>query len=228
MRQKQSRKNESQKREAFNLVKLQSRTAAQKAMMDAYLDDLNVIASGSAGTGKSYVACYLALKDLFEKEKDRIVIVRSTVPTRDQGFLPGTVEEKQAVYQLPYVGIVNELCQNGAAWEILKKKDMIQFITTSYVRGITLDNACIIIDEFQNMNQEELYSVLTRVGENTQVILCGDTRQTDLKKEKTAFYWLESLSHKMPDWFRHITFHPEDIVRSDFVKALIIANESMN
>ena len=97
MRQKQSRKTESQKREACQLTKLQSRTAAQKAMMDAYLDDLNVIASGSAGTGNSYVACYLALKDLFEKEKDRIIIVRSTVPTRNQGFLPGTVEEKQAV-----------------------------------------------------------------------------------------------------------------------------------
>lgn len=218
------------KREQFQLNRLNSKNENQRQMMEAYLDGANVIAYGSAGTGKSYVACYLGLKDLLEKEKEKIIIVRSAVPTRDQGFLPGTLEEKSAVYQIPYVGIVNELCQNGAAWEILTKKDQIQFITTSYIRGITLDNCVIIVDEFQNTNKEELYSVLTRVGENTQVILCGDTKQTDLnsKKETSSFNWLMSIADRMQDWFESVRFTSDDIVRSEFVKELIKAEESLS
>jgi len=217
------------KREAFSLAEIQPKTEAQRMMMAGYLEGQNVVAYGSAGSGKSFIACYLALKDLQEKEKNKIIIVRSAVPTRDQGFLPGSLEEKSAVYQIPYVNIINELCQNGAAWEILTKKETIQFMTTSYVRGITLDDAVIIVDEFQSMTEHELYSLLTRVGENTQVILCGDTKQSDLnkKKEESCFNWMMKVSERMPEWFDPIRFMPCDIVRSEFVKKLIMVTEDL-
>ena len=217
------------KREAFTLNRIAPKTNAQRAMIESYQDGMNVVAYGSAGTGKSFIACYLALKDLLEKEKDRIIIVRSAVPTRDQGFLPGTLEEKSSVYQAPYANIINEICQNGTAWEILRKKDQVQFMTTSYIRGITLDNAVIIVDEFQNTNQQELYSVLTRVGENTQVILCGDTKQNDLngKREASAFGWLMKVSERMPEWFELVKFGSDDIIRSEFVRELIKADEAV-
>lgn len=217
------------KRDAFTLMRIQPKTIGQNKMMEEYQDGMNVIGYGSAGSGKSYIACYLALKDLFEKEKGKIIIVRSAVPTRDQGYLPGSLEEKQAVYQLPYINIVNELCQNGAAWEILTKKGQIQFMTTSYIRGITLDDAVVIVDEIQNADAKEIESVLTRVGLNTQVIICGDTRQNDLdrKRQKSGFQWLLSVAERMEEWFALIEFRPDDIVRSGFVRDFIIAVEEM-
>jgi phosphate starvation-inducible protein PhoH len=218
------------KRDAFTLADIQPKTEAQRMMIDGYLSGQNVVAFGSAGTGKSFIACYLALKDIIEKEKDRIIIMRSAVPTRDQGFLPGTLEEKSAVYEIPYVAIVNDICQNGTAWEILTKKKTIEFMTTSYVRGITLDDAVIIVDEFQNMDPKELESVLTRVGENSQIILCGDTRQSDLlrKREESCFNWMMEVSTRMPSWFDVVRFLPRDIVRSGFVRELIETIEEMD
>lgn len=217
------------KREVFSLVDIQPKTESQRRMMDGYMDGQNIVAYGSAGSGKTFIACYLALKDLYDKEKNKIIIVRSAVPTRNQGFLPGSLDEKSAVYQTPYVSIVNELCQNGAAWEIFTKKDTIQFMTTGYVRGITFDDAVIIVDEFQNMTQHEIYSLLTRMGENTQVILCGDTKQSDLdkKKEESCFGWVTKVVDRMPEWFDPIKFTPDDIVRSEFVKKLIMVTEDL-
>lgn len=217
------------RREEFSLADIQPKTEAQRMMMAGYLEGQNIVAYGSAGSGKSFIACFLALKDLQDKEKRKIIIVRSAVPTRDQGFLPGSLEEKSAVYQIPYVNIINELCQNGAAWETMTKKGMIEFMTTSYVRGVTLDDAVIIIDEFQNMDPKELESVLTRVGENSQLILCGDTRQSDLerKKQESSFKWIMEVAKRMPDWFDMVRFMPCDIVRSGFVKKLIMVTEDL-
>ena len=217
------------KREEFSLNKIEPKTEAQRMMIDSYTDGQNVVAYGSAGSGKSFIACYLALKDLHEKEKDKIIIVRSAVPTRDQGFLPGTLEEKESVYQVPYVSIVNELCQNGAAWETMLKKGSIKFMSTSYVRGVTFDDAVIIVDEFQSMTEHEIYSLLTRVGDNTQVIICGDTKQSDLnkKKEESCFDWMMKVVDRMPDWFDPIRFSPSDIVRSEFVKKLIMVTDDL-
>lgn len=202
---------------------IKPKTEAQRQMIEGYVQGQNIVAYGSAGSGKSYVACYLGLKDLFEKEKNKIIIVRSAVPTRDMGFLPGNLDEKAEVYSIPYKAIVNDLCQNGTAWEILSKKGLIQFITTSYIRGITLDNCVIIFDEFQNCDAAELESVLTRLGENSQIIICGDTRQSDLKRRKqsSGFDWLMLVAKNMPDWFDAVHFRREDIVRSEFVKELI-------
>lgn len=202
-------------------------TWAQSNMIESYARGANVVAVGSAGTGKSFIASYLALNSLFSKDVEKIVVVRSAVPTRDMGHLPGTLQEKSEVYTIPYRQIFNDLCENGTAWDILTKKNMVEFITTSYVRGITLENSVVIIDEFQSMTAHELYSVLTRAGKGTRLIICGDTKQTDLdgRKEKSCFDWFNSVAVKMPDWFEITHFIQSDIVRSDFVKALIMAVE---
>jgi phosphate starvation-inducible PhoH-like protein len=202
-------------------------TWAQTNMIEGYARGANVVAVGSAGTGKSFIASYLALNSLFSKEVEKIVVVRSAVPTRDMGHLPGTLQEKSEVYTIPYKQIFNDLCENGTAWDILTKKNMVEFITTSYVRGITLENSVVIVDEFQSMTAHELYSVLTRMGKGTRLIICGDTKQTDLdgRKEKSCYEWFMSVAKKMPEWFDTTNFLQQDIVRSDFVKALIMAVE---
>jgi len=202
-------------------------TWAQSDMIEGFARGANVVATGSAGTGKSFIASYLALNALFNKQAEKIVVVRSAVPTRDMGHLPGTLQEKSEVYTIPYKQIFNDLCENGTAWDILTKKNMVEFITTSYVRGITLENAIVIIDEFQSMTSHELYSVLTRTGKGTRLIICGDTKQTDLdgRKEKSCYDWFVGVANKIPDWFHMTNFISSDIVRSDFVKALIMAVE---
>lgn len=218
-----------QNKDHLSCAAIMPKTEAQKQMMFAYSQKMNVVAYGSAGTGKSFVACYLALKDLFEKKINKIVIIRSAVETRSVGFLPGDLAEKTEPYMIPYKQIVNQLCQNGTAWDILVKKGMIEFITTSYVRGITIEDCTIIVDEFQNLNNHEAYSVLTRIGENCQVILCGDTKQTDLnkKKEDSCFDWVQVVANKMPKWFDLVHFYPSDIVRSGFVHDLIVTVEDL-
>lgn len=214
-------------KELLKVRHIEPMTWAQSDMIEGYARGSNVVATGSAGTGKSFIASYLALNSLFSKDVEKIVVVRSAVPTRDMGHLPGTLQEKSEVYTIPYKQIFNDLCENGTAWDILTKKNMVEFITTSYVRGITLENAVVIVDEFQSMTAHELYSVLTRVGAGTRVIVCGDTKQTDLdgRKEKSCFDWFTNVVTKMPQWFHHTNFVHGDIVRSDFVKALIIAVE---
>jgi len=217
----------SKDKEMLSVRTIEALTFPQRAMIEAYFNDRHVVAEGSAGTGKSFIASFLALNSLFRHEVDKIVVVRSAVPTRDMGFLPGSLTEKTEVFTIPYKQIFNDLCENGTAWDILNKKQMVEFITTSYVRGITLDNCVVIIDEFQSMTAHELYSVLTRVGKNTRVIVCGDTKQTDLdgRKEKSSYQWFMNVAAKMPDWFEVVTFLHHDIVRSDFVKHLIMAVE---
>jgi len=215
-------------KELLNVRHIKPMTWAQQNMIEAYARGANVVAVGSAGTGKSFIASYLALNQLLGKQVEKIVVVRSAVPTRDMGHLPGTLQEKSEVYTIPYKQIFNDLCENGTAWDILTKKNMVEFITTSYVRGITLENAVVIIDEFQSMTAHELYSVLTRTGKGTRIIICGDTKQTDLdgRKEKSCYDWFMGVAEKMPEWFDVTHFIQSDIVRSDFVKALIMAVEN--
>jgi phosphate starvation-inducible protein PhoH len=204
-------------------------TEGQRQMMFALQENMNVVAYGSAGTGKSHVAVAFALEQLFARKAKKIVIVRSAVQSREMGFLPGSLEEKADPYKIPYKQLINQMCGNGTAWDVLVKKEMIEFITTSYVRGITLDDSVIILDEFQNCTTQECYSVMTRLGTDSQLILLGDTRQTDLnkKKEESCFDWLVNVAQKMPTWFDMVHFRPVDIVRSNFVKDLIITVEGM-
>jgi phosphate starvation-inducible protein PhoH len=209
---------------------IKHKTEPQRQMMLEFEDGYNIVAHGSAGSGKSYVACYLALKKLFDGDTSKIVIVRSAVQVRSQGFLPGSLAEKSEVYTIPYKQIINELCDNGSAWDILTKKNMIEFISTSFVRGITLSDCVVIVDEFQNCDWYELSSVVTRAGEGCQIVFCGDTAQGDLfrTREKSGFMQFMQVIEKMPEYFASIQFLPQDIVRSGLVKKFIMVCEDMD
>ena len=148
----------------------------------AFESDKNLVLHGCAGTGKTFISCYLAFDDMTKNQYEKLVIIRSAVPTRDIGFLPGTEKEKSSVYEEPYYDISIDLFARGDAYQILKTKRLVHFMTTSYIRGITLRDAVILIDECQNMSFHELDSIITRVGENCRVIFCGDFSQSDLKQ----------------------------------------------
>lgn len=190
----------------------------------------NILMLGLPGTGKTFLALYFALQDIDDNMYDRITIVRSVVATRDMGFLPGSVEEKASVFELPYIGAVNELYGRGDAYDILKKKKVIEFSTTSFIRGITLDNTVVIIDEFQNMSSQELHSIITRLGENSRLIICGDVGQDDLTSEryneKSGAAEMIRILQSM-DCISIIEFNVDDIVRSGFVKSYIIAKNKL-
>ena len=188
----------------------------------AFESDKNLVLHGWAGTGKTFISCYLAFDDMTKTQYEKLVIIRSAVPTRDIGFLPGTEKEKSSVYEEPYYDISIDLFERGDAYQILKTKRLVHFMTTSYIRGITLRDAVILIDECQNMTFHELDSIITRVGENCRVIFCGDFSQSDLKQNgmKEFFEILASMNR-----FDFIEFGVEDIVRSGFVKEYIIAKE---
>jgi phosphate starvation-inducible protein PhoH len=188
----------------------------------------NLILHGYAGTGKTFIALYLALKALEDKKLPyrTIVIIRSAVPSRDIGFLPGSAEEKAAVYEEPYETIVNNLYGRGDAYGILKKKDIIQFRTTSYMRGITYDKSILIVDEIQNMVDSELNTMLTRIGEDCRFMMLGDIHQTDLneKREKSGLKDIFNILKRI-DGVSFVEFNPDDIVRSDFVRNYILERE---
>jgi len=191
----------------------------------AFESKKNLILHGLAGTGKTFISSYLAYDDMSKGVYDKLVIIRSAVPTRDMGFLPGTEKEKASVYEEPYKDIANELFQRGDAYGIMKQKNLVEFMTTSFIRGITLRDAVIIIDECQNMSFHELDSIITRMGENCRVIFCGDFRQADLKQNGMKDF-MQIL--KRMELFDFIDFQVEDIVRSDFVKSYIIAKNELD
>lgn len=195
-----------------------------KNQLEAFESDKNLILHGIAGTGKTFISCYLAFDDMVKGVYNNLVIIRSAVPTRDIGFLPGNEKEKASVYEEPYKEIALELFQRGDAYEILKTKGLVHFMTTSFVRGITLKDAVIMIDECQNMSFHELDSIITRVGNNCRVIFCGDFRQSDLKTNG-----LESFMEILKNMgaFDFIDFEIKDIVRSEFVKDYIIAKTDL-
>lgn len=211
----------------FPLQEISPLTDNQEAAFHANGSSKHLLLYGCAGTGKTFLASYFALSDLVAGNAKRVIIIRSAVTTRDQGFLPGTLQEKMALYEAPYREVFAELC-NGRrdVYDVLKKKDYLEFMSTSFIRGITFDDAIIIVDEIQNLTDHEINSVLTRVGKNTRVILCGDTRQNDLimtgkKNQETGMHNLLRIAKAMPS-FGMIEFSVRDIVRSGFVKEYII------
>lgn len=205
------------------------KTANQSKTFDMYHKGNNMLLHGVAGTGKTFISLYLALNEvLVEREKKQIVIVRSVVPTRDMGFLPGNQKEKTKVYEQPYQAICTELFGRGDSYELLKAKNTIQFISTSFIRGVTLNDSIVIVDECQNMTFHELDSVITRLGENSRVVFCGDFRQSDLGKyeDRNGVKDFMKVLDKISS-FRHVEFREEDIVRSGLVKDYIIAKDSL-
>jgi phosphate starvation-inducible protein PhoH len=186
-----------------------------------------ILCHGVAGTGKTYIAMHNAFKEILENSGyKKVVIVRSAVPSRDIGFLPGNEKDKVEVYSHPYQEICTELFPRFGerAYNKLKEQSLIQFMVTSYVRGLTLDDCIVIVDEAQNMNDMELNSIMTRVGQNTKIIFCGDFRQTDLQKRQdmSGLKKFMTIANHMPS-FRHVEFNVDDIVRGPLVKEYIIA-----
>jgi len=187
-----------------------------------------LLVHGVAGTGKTYIAMFNAFREILQANSPykKVVIVRSAVPSRDIGFLPGNEKEKVEVYSQPYQEICAELFPRFAdrAYNKLKEQNLITFMVTSYVRGLTLDDSIVIVDEAQNMTDMELNSIMTRVGKNSKIIFCGDFRQTDLCKrnDMSGLKKFISIADHMPT-FRHVEFNVDDIVRSALVKEYIIA-----
>jgi phosphate starvation-inducible PhoH-like protein len=190
----------------------------------------NLVLSGSAGTGKTYLALRFALEQVLDKETEykELVIVRSIVPTRDIGFLPGNEEEKKQAYAAPYVGLLKEIMGDNEAWNKLVTAKKLRFESTSFIRGTTFNNAIIVVDEMQNLNFHELDSVITRVGHQCRFIMCGDYYQSDFQKDndkKGILNFMNIVSQL--NQFDVVEFTWKDIVRSDFVRDYIMTKEML-
>lgn len=210
----------------FNLKNIEPLTQNQKNTFDLFRQGKNLLLHGIAGTGKSFISLYLSLEQILSGNSPykKIVIVRSVVPTRDMGFLPGNTKEKAKVYEAPYTAICTELFGRSDAYEYLKSKNLIEFISTSFIRGITLNDCIVVVDEIANCTLHELDSVITRVGKNCKIVMCGDFRQSDFTRdhEKSGLIDFMKIVQKMKS-FSFIDFNENDIVRSAMVKEYIIA-----
>ena len=214
------------------LVEIDPLTENQKVLFNSYKEGKHLVAYGCAGTGKTFITLFNALKDVLDENTpyERIYLVRSLVATREIGFLPGSHEDKADIYQIPYKNMVKYMFQmpSDADFEMLygnlKSQETIKFWSTSFLRGTTLDNAIVIVDEFQNLNFHELDSIITRVGENTRICFCGDSRQSDLNKsnERNGIVDFMNILRKMKS-FDIIEFGVDDIIRSGLVKEYIVA-----
>ena len=211
-----------------DLKTFQPLTDNQKAFFDAYkIGDYFIALHGVAGTGKTFIALYKAIEEVLDKANpfNKIIVVRSAVQSREIGHLPGDVNEKMEIYQQPYRQICETLFGRKDAWDRLAEQHHIEFISTSFIRGMSFDNAIIIVDEMQNLTFEEIDTVMTRVGHMSKIIWCGDYRQTDLNKKKNdmsgILKFFDIAMHMGA--FTKIEFTPDDIVRSSLVKDYILA-----
>ena len=218
------------------LVDIEPLNDNQKRLFDSYKKKKNIIAYGCAGTGKTFITLYNAMKDVLGDNNlyEKIYLVRSLVSTREIGFLPGDHEDKADIYQIPYKNMVKYMFHmpSDADFEMLygnlKSQDTIKFWSTSFIRGTTLDNSIVIVDEFQNLNFHELDSIITRVGENTRIIFCGDASQSDLVKtnDRNGIVDFMNILRKMNS-FDIIEFGIDDIVRSGLVKEYLLAKNEL-
>jgi phosphate starvation-inducible protein PhoH len=211
-----------------NLKTFQPLTENQKLFFEAYkTGDYFIALHGVAGTGKTFIALYKAIEEVLDKSNpfNKIIVVRSAVQSREMGHLPGDVGEKMEIYEQPYRQICHQFFDRKDAWDRLEEQGHIQFISTSFIRGMSFDNAIIIVDEMQNMTFEEIDTVMTRVGHMSKIIWCGDYRQTDLNKRKndvTGILKFFDVAQHMKA-FTRIEFTVDDIVRSSLVKDYILA-----
>jgi predicted ribonuclease YlaK len=218
------------------LIDIEPLTDNQKRLFESYNEGKHIVAYGCAGTGKTFITLYNALVDVLDEQSpyERIYLVRSLVATREIGFLPGSHEDKADIYQIPYKNMVKYMFQmpSDADFEMLygnlKSQETIKFWSTSFIRGTTLDNAIIIVDEFANLNGHELDSIITRVGENSRICFCGDATQSDLIKtsERNGIIDFMNIIRKMPS-FDIIEFGIDDVCRSGLVKEYLIAKNEL-
>lgn len=225
-----STKNKNKQEEDFKRIRIDDLSVFKpltknQGLAFKYFNSHNLLLHGVAGTGKTFIAIYKALEQVLDPSSKykKLVIVRSVVPTRDMGFLKGTDKEKIMVYEAPYIALCEELFGISTAYETLKAQGSIEFIPTSFIRGVTINNAIVVVDECENLNFHELDSVMTRPGENTKIIYSGDYRQSDFtsKFEKEGILSFMKILKAMR-YFKFVEFQIEDIVRSDLVKEYII------
>ena len=211
-------------------------TENQKVAFAQYGEGKNLLLHGAAGTGKTFITLYLALKEVLDESTpyDKIYIVRSLVPTREIGFLPGDHEDKSALYQIPYKNMVRYMFSmpDDNSFEMLydnlRAQETISFWSTSFIRGVTLDNAIVLVDEFSNLNFHELDSMITRIGEDSKVMFCGDITQSDLTREndKSGISDFIRILEEMKE-FSCIEFDINDIVRSGLVKSYLLSKYNL-
>jgi phosphate starvation-inducible protein PhoH len=196
----------------LSLVEIRAKTDNQKHVFES---KRHAVLHGAAGTGKSFISSFIGYKAVLAREYDSLIYIRSAVPTRNLGFLPGNAPEKVEVYEQPYKEIATELFDRGDAYDTLKRSEAVKFISTSYIRGINLNNAFVIVDECQNMTFQELDTIMTRIGKNCRIFFCGDYYQKDIKDTgiKEFYDILRSMNE-----FDFINFTIDDVVRSNLVK----------
>ena len=214
-----------------NLISIKSITDNQKLVFETWKQKKNQFLFGCAGTGKTFISLYLALQDVMnlQTKYDKVVLVRSLIPTREIGFLPGDEEDKAALYQVPYANMVQFMFQQpneqafSMLYDKLKQQGSLYFLSTSFLRGLTFDNSIIIVDECQNLNFHELDTIITRVGQDSKIVFCGDFDQTDLSKtsEKNGLHDFLRILEEMEE-FNCVEFDIGDIVRSGFVRNYLI------
>jgi|TARA_B100000401_G_scaffold125165_1_gene82071 predicted ribonuclease YlaK len=214
-----------------DLVEVKPITDNQKLVFESYKKGLNQFLFGCAGTGKTFVSLYLAFQEVLKNETpyERVVMVRSLIPTREIGFLPGDEEDKAALYQVPYSNMVQFMFKQpneqafSMLYDRLKAQGSFYFLSTSFLRGLTFDNSIIIVDECQNLNFHELDTIITRVGQDSKIIFCGDFMQTDLTKmgERNGLHDFLRILEEMKQ-FNCVEFDIGDIVRSGFVRDYLI------
>ena len=221
-----------QKEITFNqLTNIKPVTDSQKVVFDSWKQGQNQFLYGCAGTGKTFISLYLALSELLKNDTpyDKVVMVRSLIPTREIGFLPGDEEDKAALYQVPYSNMMQFMFEqpNEQAFESLynriKAQGSFYFLSTSFLRGLTFDNTIIIVDECQNLNFHELDTIITRVGQDSKIFFCGDFSQSDLTKmhERNGLMDFLQILQEMEE-FNCVEFNIGDIVRSGFVRNYLI------
>jgi len=210
-----------------DIKSIQPLTPTQEEAFHAWYNNNHICLHGSAGTGKTFIGLYLALNEVLQKRQAKIIILRSAVATRDVGFLPGTLEEKMAQYELPYQDILHELFGKYSTYQDMKDAGIIEFMSTSFIRGLTWDNVIVLVDEGENMTFHEIDSAMTRLGENSRIIFTGDMLQTDLDGKKHGVSGMADAMNvfKNVQDFESIKFNVHDIVRSNFVKSWITATE---
>ena len=214
-----------------DLVKIEPVTDNQKVVFESYKKGQNQFLYGCAGTGKTFVTLYLAMQEVLRNDTpyDRVVMVRSLIPTREIGFLPGDEEDKAALYQVPYSNMVQFMFKQpneqafSMLYDRLKTQGSFYFLSTSFLRGLTFDNSIIIVDECKNLNFHELDTIVTRVGQDSKIMFCGDFMQTDLSKvnERNGLHDFLRILEEMEE-FNCLEFNIGDIVRSGFVRNYLI------